>query len=76
MTNEDNNLPGRLKRYASVSWNVGGLLTQLAGARYLNLDSNPDPKKLRETLGKLKGPLVKIFQPLFLMPCRLNILVN
>lgn len=68
MVKDDNRLSGRLRRYASVSWNVGGLLTQLAGAKYLNLDSNPSPEQVRKVLGNLKGPLVKIFQLLATIP--------
>lgn len=68
MVKDDNRLTGRLKRYASVSWNIGGLMTQLAGARYLNFDSNPSPEQVRKVLGNLKGPLVKIFQLLATIP--------
>lgn len=67
--NEDS-LTGRLKRYAYVSTAVGGLAARLVGDRYLGLSIKAPQHagELKETLGHLKGPLMKIAQILAAVP--------
>ena len=67
MEKEDNRLGGRLKRYVEVSWSLGSVLAKVFGAR-LGIGSNPSPEDVRETLGHLRGPLVKVFQLLAAIP--------
>lgn len=67
MDRADNHLAGRLKRYAEVSWNLGGVLAKIFGARW-GVGSDPTPEDVRETLGHLRGPLVKVFQLLAAIP--------
>jgi predicted unusual protein kinase regulating ubiquinone biosynthesis (AarF/ABC1/UbiB family) len=68
--NEDNWLPGRVKRYAQVGTAVGGLAARLAGERYLGLsvDRNRHAADLRAALGGIKGPLMKVAQLLATIP--------
>jgi len=70
MTIQENSLTGRLKRYTSVTTAVGGLAARLFGDRYLGLSINPPQHadELKETLGHLKGPLMKIAQILATVP--------
>ena len=55
---------GRIKRYAKVTSAVGGLAAKLAGEKYLGLkiDKENHAKQLREALGGIKGPIMKIAQ--------------
>lgn len=66
----ENSLTGRLKRYTHVSAAVGGLATRLFGDRYLGLSikAPQHADELKETLGYLKGPLMKIAQILATIP--------
>ncbi len=61
---------GRLKRYARVSTKMTGLAARLAGEKYLGLsiDKPQHAKKLMESLGDLKGPLLKVAQLLATVP--------
>jgi predicted unusual protein kinase regulating ubiquinone biosynthesis (AarF/ABC1/UbiB family) len=71
MTNkEKNSLGKRVRRYAKVSSAVTGLAARLAGQKYLGLDINKPvhAKQLMESLGDLKGPLLKIAQLLSTIP--------
>ena len=63
-------LTGRVRRYARVSTTVGGLAARLAGARYLGLsvDRARHAADLREALGGIKGPLMKVAQLLATIP--------
>ena len=67
---EDATLGGRVKRFAQVGSQVGGLAAQLAGARILgrSLDRGQHSEDLRATLGGLKGPLMKAAQILATIP--------
>lgn len=67
--NEDS-LAGRLKRYTHVSAAMGGLMARLFGDRYLGLtlDETQHAEALKQTLGNLKGPLMKIAQLLATIP--------
>ena len=67
---EDNSLTGRARRYARVSTTVGGLAARLAGERYLGLkvDRTAHASDLKDALGGLKGPLMKVAQILSTIP--------
>ncbi len=60
----------RLRRYAQVSSAVTGLATRLAGQKYLGVDIDKPvhARRLMESLGDLKGPLLKIAQLLSTIP--------
>src|SRR5512146_1755902 len=70
MANEDDSLPGRVRRYARVGTAVGTLAARLAGERYLGikLDRSEHAAELRKALGGLKGPLMKVAQIMSTIP--------
>ncbi|MGB1546884.1 MAG: AarF/ABC1/UbiB kinase family protein, partial [Candidatus Puniceispirillaceae bacterium] len=61
---------GRIRRYARVTGTMSGLAARLAGERYLGMDvdRNKHAAQLREALGGLKGPLMKVAQILSTIP--------
>ncbi len=67
---EDNSLGGRAKRYARVGRAVGGLAARVAGQRYLGLelDKGKHAEELKQALGGLKGPLMKVAQIMSTVP--------
>jgi predicted unusual protein kinase regulating ubiquinone biosynthesis (AarF/ABC1/UbiB family) len=67
---DDNPLTTRMKRYAQVTSAMSGLAARLAGEKYLGITINPDThaQSLKETLGSLKGPLMKAAQILAMVP--------
>jgi predicted unusual protein kinase regulating ubiquinone biosynthesis (AarF/ABC1/UbiB family) len=67
---DDNRLSGRVRRYARVGRAVGGLAARAAGERYLGLsvDRARSARDLKEALGGLKGPLMKVAQILSTIP--------
>jgi predicted unusual protein kinase regulating ubiquinone biosynthesis (AarF/ABC1/UbiB family) len=67
---ENNNLGGRVRRYAQVSTSMGGFAARAAGERYLGMkfDKSRQAEELREALGGLKGPLMKVAQILSTIP--------
>jgi predicted unusual protein kinase regulating ubiquinone biosynthesis (AarF/ABC1/UbiB family) len=67
---DDSNFTGRLKRYTQVSSALTSLAARLAGEKYLGLEINRDKhaNNLKEVLGGLKGPLMKIAQFLATVP--------
>ena len=67
---ENNSLGGRAKRYARVGRAVGGLAARVAGERYLglNLDKGKHAEDLKQALGGLKGPLMKVAQIMSTVP--------
>jgi predicted unusual protein kinase regulating ubiquinone biosynthesis (AarF/ABC1/UbiB family) len=67
---ERDTLGGRMRRYARVSGKVGGLAARLAGERVLGLplDRAKHASALREALGGLKGPLMKVAQIMSTIP--------
>ncbi len=67
---EENTFGGRVKRYARVSSTMGGLAARLAGSRYLGLklERGQHAEALKEALGGLKGPLMKVAQMLATIP--------
>lgn len=70
MTEENNRLSGRLKRYAKVGSGVGGQAAKFAGARLLglSLDDQKNADAMAAALGSLKGPLMKVAQLLATIP--------
>ena len=67
---EENSLGGRVKRYARVGSAVGGVAARLAGAKYLgkSIDKDAHARDLRDALGGLKGPLMKVAQIMSTVP--------
>lgn len=67
---EANRLSGRVKRYARVGTNMGGLAAKMAGARLFGaeLDRDKNAGELAAALGNLKGPLMKLVQLLATIP--------
>lgn len=67
---EENTFSGRLSRYARVSTSMGGLAARLAGERYLGMkvERGKHANDLKEALGGLRGPLVKVAQMLATIP--------
>lgn len=61
---ERNTLTGRVKRYAKVGAAVGGLATRFAGSRILGVPWTDTKRasELKQALGGLKGPLMKVAQ--------------
>lgn len=61
---------GRLRRYARVSTAAAGVAARAAGRKALGLKTNQEAeaRRLMETLGALKGPLVKVAQLLATVP--------
>ena len=67
---DDDSLPGRMRRYVRVSTAVGGLAARLAGERYLGVAVNRPrhAAELKAVLGGIKGPLMKVAQLLATIP--------
>ncbi len=67
---ERDKLTGRVKRYARVGTTMGGLAARFAGGRFLglSLDKGEHAVELREALGGLKGPLMKVAKILSTVP--------
>ncbi|MEQ9641214.1 MAG: AarF/ABC1/UbiB kinase family protein [Alphaproteobacteria bacterium] len=67
---ERSSVTGRVRRYAKVSTAVGGLAARLAGERYLGIkvDRDAHARELRQALGGLKGPLMKVAQIMATIP--------
>ena len=67
---EENSLSGRVRRYAQVSGTVAGQAARLAGRRFLpgGIDRSEHASELRQALGGLKGPLMKVAQMMATIP--------
>ncbi|MGH1376097.1 MAG: ABC1 kinase family protein [Alphaproteobacteria bacterium] len=67
---ENNTLTNRMARYGRVSGGMANLALKLAGEKYLGLDINRSQhaQKLVQSLGGLKGPLMKVGQILSTIP--------
>jgi predicted unusual protein kinase regulating ubiquinone biosynthesis (AarF/ABC1/UbiB family) len=67
---DNSSLSGTLKRYLQVGRTVGGLATRVAGQHYLDrsIDDEAYARSLKEALGNLKGPLMKVAQFLATIP--------
>ena len=70
MDSESNRFSGRLRRYAQVGTNVGGVAARFAGARLLgfDLDRDKNAAELAVALGGLKGPIMKVAQLMATIP--------
>ncbi|GAB5504495.1 ABC1 kinase family protein [Pyruvatibacter sp.] len=69
-TNEENRIAGRAKRYAKVGGGVGGIAAKVAGARLFGreIDDAAVAAELRNALGGMKGPIMKVAQMLATIP--------
>ncbi len=69
-TSEHNRLSGRMRRYARVGGNLGGTAVKMAGSRIFSGkdDKSGEARLLKEMLGSLKGPLMKVAQMLATIP--------
>jgi len=67
---EENSFGSRTWRLARTTRAVGGLAAKLAGERYLGrtIDRDKHAGELRDALGGLKGPLMKVAQILATIP--------
>ena len=63
-------LPRRLARYVRVATVLGRFVSQLAGKSYLGVRYDPRDlaSELRQALGELRGPIVKVAQLLATIP--------
>ena len=70
MADDSTGTGGRLRRYAKVTGTMGNLAVKMAGERYLGLkvDREKHASELRDALGGLKGPLMKVAQILATIP--------
>jgi len=70
MAADDNTLGGRLARYAKVGSTGIGLAAQLGAARVFGggIDSQTAAVQMRQALGGLKGPVMKLAQILSTIP--------
>ena len=70
MANEQSGMGGRFRRYAKVTGTMGNLAMKMAGERYLGIkvDRDNHAVQLRDALGNLKGPLMKVAQILATIP--------
>jgi len=68
--NEDDNLGGRVKRYAKVGAKVGGFAARTATSRLFGIapDRSAQAEALHAVLGGLKGPLMKVAQIMATLP--------
>ncbi|MGC2856414.1 ABC1 kinase family protein [Novispirillum sp. DQ9] len=67
---DERRIGGALRRYAQVGTAMAGLGARLAGERYLGLriDKARHAAELRQALGGLKGPLMKVAQIMSSIP--------
>jgi len=67
---DQNTFAGRVKRYARVGVAAGGMAARFASTKFLgaNIDNARDAAQLRDALGGLKGPLMKVAQILSTVP--------
>jgi predicted unusual protein kinase regulating ubiquinone biosynthesis (AarF/ABC1/UbiB family) len=66
---EGNRLSARLSRYANVGTGLGSALSRVAASRIISEpDLESEARLLRQTLGGLKGPLMKVAQLLSTIP--------
>lgn len=70
MADDSTGTSGRLRRYAKVTGTMGNLAVKMAGERYLGIkvDREKHAAELRDALGGLKGPLMKVAQILATIP--------
>ncbi len=67
---DTNRFSSRARRYARVSTSVGGVAARVVGERILGRSSNhaANAAALKQVLGSLKGPLMKVAQMLATIP--------
>ena len=67
---EANRLTSRVSRYARVSTSVGGVAARMAGARLMGAGGNreAEARMMKDALGGLKGPLMKVAQLMATIP--------
>lgn len=65
---ETNRFSQRLKRYAQVGANVGGVAANIATRYFLGMNNDKNAAALAGALGGLKGPLMKVAQLLSSIP--------
>ncbi len=67
---ERSTIGNRIARYSRVSTAMAGLGARMVGEKYLGIDIKRDDhaRKLTESLGNLKGPLMKVGQILATIP--------
>ena len=67
---KDSTLFGEVRRMVRTSGAVGGIAARVAGARLLGIkaDKNAHAENLKQVLGGLKGPLMKVAQFLATVP--------
>jgi predicted unusual protein kinase regulating ubiquinone biosynthesis (AarF/ABC1/UbiB family) len=67
---EENSLTGRMRRYARVGSTMAGIGARMAGERYfgMKVEREKAAVELKEALGGLKGPLMKVAQLLATIP--------
>jgi len=67
---EKNTLAQRIVRYGKVGGTLAGLATKVAGERYfgVSIEREEHAEKLMQSLGNLKGPLMKVGQILATIP--------
>ncbi len=70
MTDDKSTLAGQARRYARVSSSIGGLAVRLGAQRLFGttIDRGRFAADLRQSLGGLKGPLMKVAQLLATIP--------
>lgn len=70
MAHDKNTASRRLGRYARVSTTMGGLAARMAGEKFLGIkiDRDDHARALKEALGNLRGPLMKVAQLLSTIP--------
>ncbi|MDB5477715.1 MAG: Ubiquinone biosynthesis monooxygenase UbiB [Alphaproteobacteria bacterium] len=68
--NDKNTGAKRLGRYARVSTKMGGLAARMAGEKFfgIKVDRDDHARILKEALGNLRGPLMKVAQLLATIP--------
>ena len=69
-SSDDDNLPGRVRRYAKVSTSMAGVVARLGAKRMFGvpLDRARHAADLTRVLGGVKGPLMKVAQLLATIP--------
>jgi len=67
---KESTLFGEVRRMVRTSGAVGGIAARVAGARFLGIkaDKNAHAENLKQVLGGLKGPLMKVAQFLATVP--------
>lgn len=68
--NPDSTIFGEMRRMVQTSGAVGGIAARVAGQRFLGIktDKNAHAEDLKQILGGLKGPLMKVAQFLSTVP--------